>query len=193
MSLEQLIGEYGPVAVFLGAAVEGETAAFLGGVISHRGLMPYWQAAAGAFLGSLIADQALFFAGRHANRLSIVQRMMRVKAAERVRTLLAAHPTGFILSFRFIYGIRTVSPLMIGLSGISPLRFFFLNLIAAFVWGVGITAIGYLFGNAVEALFGHLRLHVHMLAALGVILVAVAVTAFLARKTLSRMWAGTRN
>ncbi|TWF56846.1 DedA family protein [Neorhizobium alkalisoli] len=184
MSLETLISQYGPAAVFAGAAFEGETAAFLGGVFAHRHLMAYWQAALAAGLGSFAADQALFFAGRHAGRLAIVRRFMRGEAASRVNGLLEAHPTGFILAFRFVYGMRTVSPVAIGLSSVPALRFVILNLISAIVWGVVITAVGYLFGNAVEAIFGRLRLHSHLFIALGVIVVAVGIAAFIGRKWL---------
>ncbi|RWX75898.1 DedA family protein [Neorhizobium lilium] len=179
MSLETLISEYGPLAVFLGAGIEGETAVFLGGVFSHRQLFPFWQAATAAVFGSFLIDQAWFFAGRYANRLALVQRFMQTSAAARVNRLLEAHPTGFILAFRFIYGMRTVSPVIIGLTSVPALRFVVLNFIAALVWGIAITAIGYLFGNAVEALFGRLKLHVHLLIALVVIATSIGLVAWL--------------
>jgi membrane protein DedA with SNARE-associated domain len=192
LSLETLISNYGPLAVFLGAGFEGETAVFLGGIFAHRQLFPFWQAALAAVLGSFLVDQAWFFFGRHAHRLALVQRLLKTPAAARVHGLLDAHPTAFILGFRFIYGMRTISPIAIGLTSVSAVRFVVLNFIAAVVWGIAITTIGYLFGNAVEALFGRLRLHLHLLIALCVILAAVAVTAFLTRKTLARVWTGTR-
>lgn len=184
MSLEALISQYGPAAVFAGAGLEGEAAAFLSGVLAHRHLMAYWQVALAAGLGSFTADQVLFFAGRYAGRLAIVKRFMRGKAASRVTGLLEAHPTGFILAFRFIYGMRTVSPVAIGLSSVPAGRFVFLNFISAIVWGIVITAVGYLFGNAVEALFGRLRLHLHLFIALGVIAAAIGIAIFLGRKWL---------
>jgi membrane protein DedA with SNARE-associated domain len=184
LSLETLISQYGVLAVFLGAAVEGETAVFLGGVFAHRHFMAWWEAATAAALGSFAADQAWFFAGRYANRLTFVQRFLKADAAQKVNRLLEAHPTGFILAFRFIYGMRTVSPIAIGLTKVPAHRFVVLNFIAAVVWGVVITTIGYLFGNAVEALFGRLRLHSHLLIALAVIAVIVIAVAFASRKWL---------
>ncbi|MEK1901219.1 MAG: DedA family protein, partial [Rhizobium sp.] len=41
MNIELLIENYGLPAIFLGTAFEGETAAFLGGVIAHRDLLTY--------------------------------------------------------------------------------------------------------------------------------------------------------
>lgn len=181
-SLEHLISQYGVLAVFLGAAFEGETAVFLGGVFAHRHFMSWWEAATAAAIGSFAADQAWFLAGRYANRLALVQRFLKTDAAQKVSQLLEAHPTGFILAFRFIYGMRTVSPIAIGLSSVPALRFVILNFIAAVVWAVLITTIGYLFGNAVEILFGRLKLHLHMLIAIAAIAVILAALAYLIRR-----------
>jgi membrane protein DedA with SNARE-associated domain len=181
-SLEHLISQYGVLAVFLGAAFEGETAVFLGGVFAHRHFMSWWEAATAAAIGSFAADQAWFFAGRYANRLALVQRFLKTDAAQKVSQLLEAHPTGFILAFRFIYGMRTVSPIAIGLSSVPALRFVIFNFIAAVVWAVLITTVGYLFGNAVEMLFGRLKLHLHLLIAIAAIAVIVAALAYLIRR-----------
>lgn len=179
--LHDLIANYGVLAVLLGAGTEGETAAFLGGVFAHRHILAYWQVALAAGLGSFLADQVLFLAGRYAARSSFVGRMIASPAMRRVTSFLETHPTSFIFAFRFIYGIRTVSPVAIGLSKIPAVRFLILNSAAAFLWGVVITAIGYLFGDAVETLFGRLHLHIHLLITLAVAVTAVAIVAVVMR------------
>jgi membrane protein DedA with SNARE-associated domain len=45
-----------------------------------------------------------------------------------------------------------------------------------------ITTVGYLFGNAVEMLFGRLKLHLHLLIAIAAIAVIVAALAYLIRR-----------
>lgn len=193
MPLAEFISHYGPLAVFLGAGAEGETAAFLGGVFAHRHLMPYWQAAMAAALGSFVADQFFFLAGRYARKLRFVRRFAASDVMGRITHLLETYPTGFILSFRFIYGIRIISPVAIGLSSVPPWRFLLLNFVAAAIWGTVITAVGYLFGNVVETLFGRLRLHIHLLIALATILVATAIAAVIGRKYLPKASRGTRS
>ncbi|MBB3393785.1 VTT domain-containing protein [Rhizobium sp. BK060] len=184
--LERLIGEYGVLAVFLGAAAEGETAAFLGGVFAHRQLIPYWQVALAACLGSFVADQFFFLSGRYATKWSYVQKLLGSEPIARVTRLLEAHPTGFILAFRFIYGIRTISPVAIGVSKVSTRRFVILNAIAALIWGVLITAIGFLAGQAVEALLGRLQLHLHLLIAMACVAILVPVSAFVFRRAVAK-------
>lgn len=184
--LERLIGEYGVLAVFLGAAVEGETAAFLGGVFAHRQLIPYWQVALAACLGSFAADQFFFLSGRYATKWSYVQKLLGSEPIGRVTRFLEAYPTSFILAFRFIYGIRTISPVAIGVSRISTLRFVTLNAIAALIWGLLMTGIGFLAGQAVEAVLGRLELHLHLLIALVSVAILVPVSAYALRRAMAK-------
>ncbi|MBB3594180.1 membrane protein DedA with SNARE-associated domain [Rhizobium sp. BK529] len=167
MNIELLIGNYGLPALFLGTAFEGETAAFLGGVIAHRGLATYWAASMVASAGSFAADQMWFFAGRYAAQWKIVRHVMETPALARVTQLLEKYPTGFIFAFRFLVGLRTISPIVIGTTRISAQRFLVLNLLAALVWGQLFTALGYVFGQGISQIFGRLPLHHHLLIALG--------------------------
>ncbi|MDC9811508.1 MULTISPECIES: DedA family protein [Rhizobium] len=167
MSIEALIEHYGLLAIFLGAAFEGETAAFLGGVIAHRGLLSYWSASLAATAGSFAGDQLWFFAGRYAARWGLVRRLMQRPAMARAARLLETYPTGFIFAFRFLVGLRTISPVVIGTTRIPTGKFVVLNAAAALVWGQLFTALGYLFGHGIQHTLGHLPLHRHLLIAIG--------------------------
>jgi membrane protein DedA with SNARE-associated domain len=176
LSFEPLIDQYGLIAVFIGAAIEGETVVFLGGVLSHRHLLPYWAVALAASAGSFCADQIFFFAGRYARQYPAVQRVLLKPAFARVHELLERYPTGFIFAFRFLYGLRTISPIAIGTSKISTGKFVLINALAALVWGPFISGLGYVFGQSIEQAIGFLPLHEHVLIALaGVIVVLAAV------------------
>ena len=168
MFIEDLISQYGALAILVGAGIEGETVVFLGGVLAHRHLVSYWTAALAAATGSFLADQLFFFAGRYASQWPRVQKLIARPAFARVTGLLDRYPTGFILAFRFIYGMRTISPLAIGASKVPAAKFVLLNAIAALIWGFAITSVGYLFGQGAERLLGHLALHRHLLIAIAV-------------------------
>lgn len=77
--------------------------------------------------------------------------------AERVFHMLQRHQNLLILSFRFLYGLRTVTPFAIGMSDVSYLRFTLLNIIGAASWAMGIALAGYYFGQAVEAVLGDIK------------------------------------
>jgi len=65
---------------------------------------------------------------------------------------LEHHPVLFIMGFRFLYGLRTISPIAIGTSHIRSQTFFLLNALAAIVWAVLFTGVGYGFGGGIERL-----------------------------------------
>jgi membrane protein DedA with SNARE-associated domain len=82
----------------------------------------------------------------------------RIKGADqkvaRVNDLLHRYGTWFILSFRFLYGIRNVASAACGLAGLNWARFAVLNFIAAGLWAASFVAAGWFLG----ALIGPERL-----------------------------------
>lgn len=147
MSIESFIAQYGLAAIFLGAAFEGETSVVTGGLLAHQHLLPLWGSAAAAVTGSFAADQLFFFAGRHYRDTKRVRRIAEKPAFAKALDTLDRHPTVFILGFRFLYGLRTISPIAIGTSHVPARTFMVLNAISATVWGVLFTILGYVFGD----------------------------------------------
>ena len=186
MSIETGIARFGLIAVFLGAAVEGETAGFVGGLLAHQHLLPLGGVIIAATAGSLLADQSLFFLGRHFREhprvRSIASRPQFVKAL----AMLERHPRRFIFVFRFLYGLRTISPIAIGASSVPTRDFMILNPLAAIVWAVVVTMIGYVFGHGVELVFGRPRHLEHVAAAVAALAgIVLAVAWFVRRRSLN--------
>ncbi len=120
MSIETLIAQYGLAAIFVGAGLEGETSVVTGGLLAHEGLLSLGGTALAAVVGSFAADQLFFFAGRRYRDTARVRRIRAKPAFAKALDTLDRHPTVFILSFRFLYGLRTISPIAIGTSPRGP-------------------------------------------------------------------------
>jgi membrane protein DedA with SNARE-associated domain len=60
--------------------------------------------------------------------------------------------TTFVIGFRFLYGLRTICPIVLGASGYPPARFVPLNLLGAALWAACFAAAGYGLGAALHAL-----------------------------------------
>jgi len=182
-TLEDLIATYGPAIVLVGTFLEGETIVVIAGFLSHQGVINPLVVALSAFTGSFLGDQLWFFlARRHANHRYIIA-ISRRPVFEKVKSAIEDHPKKFILSFRFIYGIRTVSPVAIGLTRINAGEFLLLNAIAAAIWAIAFTALGFLFGTAAETLLGEIQaIEKKVLIALAVGLLMVAVYYFVRRR-----------
>ena len=79
--------------------------------------------------------------------------MMGDRALEHIRK----HPDIWVLSFRFVYGLRTVMPVAIGLSGYPPGRYLLLNGIGAAIWATALAAAAYHFGAVLEGMLGSVK------------------------------------
>lgn len=154
MSIEGLVARYGLGALVVGAALEGETVAMIGGMLAHRGIYSLPLAWGAVLFGTLAADQGYFFAGRLLRNHRWMVQLKANAAFAKAQAKFERNPVAFVMLFRFLYGLRTVSPAMVGASGFPPLRFFALNAIAALVWSILFVGLGYAFGLGLEEAFG---------------------------------------
>lgn len=151
MPLNLIIQTYGYPALFVGTFLEGETILILAGFAAHRAYLNIYGVIVIAFLGSMAGDQFWFYLGRRHGRAFIARRPHWQPRADRVLQLLKDHQIPILLGFRFLYGLRNVTPFVVGASGFRPLRFAALNAVGAAVWAAAFGAAGYYFGNVLEA------------------------------------------
>lgn len=155
--IEDLIGRYGYAAILAGTFLEGETILVLGGFAAHRGLLSLPGVMLCAFIGSLASDQLFFHLGRRHGEAFVARRPRLAAGVERARRLIDRYDTWVILSFRFLYGLRNVAPLTLGMGTVSTLRFTLLNMAGAAVWAVLVAVLGWYVGSAAEQMLGHLE------------------------------------
>lgn len=153
----KLIQEYESLFYLITLAwtyVEGETFVIFAGYACHQGYLNIYWLIGAAWIGSFCGDQTWFFIGRRFGRQLII-RFPKWRAGVDTAMLLAErYNTAFILSFRFIYGVRNFSSIALGMSNVTWARFFFLNFIAAGMWANIFAWSGYLLGQAFEAILG---------------------------------------
>ncbi len=153
--LSDLLQQYGYVAVFIGTFFEGESIALLGGFLAHSGFLSLPIVIVVTFVGSFCGDQTAYWLGKHFGsrwnpKSPLLQR--RIAQAER---LLSRYQIPVLLGFRFVYGIRNVTPFVAGsITKIPVLRFIALNAAGAALWATSIPLLGYYFGRTAESLLG---------------------------------------
>ena len=165
---EYLLRTYGYYIILFLTFLEGETIVIIAGMLAAKGLMNPYYIALTAFLGSWISDQLMFSLGKYKGH-AILHRFPKLEARmDKASGLFRKYDTALILGFRFVYGVRNVTPIMLGLSGVSHRKFLALNFIGAGVWAAAFTAGGFFFGK----LFGHVM---HNLGAVMLVLVGVII------------------
>lgn len=150
--LELLVVRWGYLAVVLGTFLEGETILVAAGAMAHRGLISLPLVMLCAFIGSVGGDQLWFQLG-HRYGQPFLDRRPAWKARTAVVDRYAARfGSFFVLGFRFIVGVRTVTPALLGASGYPRLRFAWLNALGGALWSVAVGSAGYALGAAITQL-----------------------------------------
>ncbi len=150
MSLQQLIEQYGYLALFIGTFLEGETILLIAGFAASRGYLDLWACVLTAFAGSLSGDQFAFFIGRYKGKSYLERRPALRAKFDRAFRLIENHQAKIALTFRFFYGLRNVTPFAFGGTEIGFTRFLILNAMGAAIWAVSFGLGGYYFGHALE-------------------------------------------
>ena len=187
MALEYgpLIERYGYLATFAGTLIEGESLLILSGLAAHRGYLSLPFVVLVGAAGGAIGDMVFFLLGRHYGK-SLLSRFPRfAPAADRVLGMIERHPTATILGVRFMYGLRTAGPAIIGTTKLPFLQFVLVNLIGAGAWSACWAGAGYLVGKAAEHLLGDLAKIEREFFAAAIVAVVLAIVAF-------HVWAGRR-
>lgn len=157
MTFESVLQAYGYWALLVGTFLEGETILIIGGFAAHRGYLNLSLVILAAFTGTLAGDQLYFFIGRNKGKPFLDKRPSWLRQIEKVHGLLERHHTLLILGFRFLYGLRTVTPFVIGMSRVKAGKFIILNIVGALVWALIFGTGGYLFGAALEIILEDIK------------------------------------
>lgn len=138
---------------FVWTALEGETFVIFAALAAQRGFLNIWALFASAWFGSFFGDQIYFFLGRKYGTRIIARYPKLQPKLNKVFGWLEKYATVYILSYRFMYGIRNVSGVAVGMSKLPWRKFVWLNLLASFLWSLAFCGAGYLFGDVI-ARFG---------------------------------------
>src|SRR5947207_5069174 len=157
MDINQLIADNGAcfyAIAFIWTFLEGETVILFAGFAAAQGLIDPLLLLTAAWLGSFAGDQCYFWLGRRFG-VRLLDRFPRWRhGVEAALGWLERYVTGFILSCRFIYGVRNFSSFALGLSAVRWKRFLRLNFLAAGLWAASFVAGGYFLGHAFRAMLG---------------------------------------
>lgn len=183
--VENILSNYGYLlylVILVWTFVEGETIVIITGAIAAEGRynINVELLALCAFVGSFAGDQLYYYIGRKYGAPLLVRWPTLNAKIEWAFHLVKTHPKLFILSFRFIYGIRNVAPFVIGISGVSRMQYFVLNFIAAQIWAHSFAWGGYMVGVALAAWLGAYKWHV--MGGFIVLIAAIAAFGYLRQK-----------
>lgn len=174
MSLETLITQFGYPALVLGLLLEGETALVLAAFMAHRGYLNLPLVILLGCVVSFASDQFFFWMGRTQGSQFLTKRTAWQSHIDKATSLLGRNKNLLALSIRFMYGLRTLLPFVIGMSKFDPKKFALFDFIGAFLWALTFGLAGKLIGNLMEAIFEDVKEH-ELMIAIGIIVIGILV------------------
>jgi membrane protein DedA with SNARE-associated domain len=154
--VEVFLARYGLLAVFAGAAFEGDVSVVLAGVVAHLGFFTLPHAVEIAWLGGFVGDSLWFALGRF-NAGAVRGSRLYQHAAPVIERLVARLGEGEIVMSRFVYGTRIASMFFWGVRGLSYARFAAFDLVGCLTSATVLAGLGFLMSESAVALVGRVR------------------------------------
>ncbi len=179
----ELVANYGLIAIFLLAAIEGDITLLLAGVLAHGMFFGHWsfpKVLAAGTLGGFVSDQIAYFLGRGFHAQVREYKFYR-KVQPRVERLTDKFGGLSIFLSKYIYGLRTALCIFYGVAKMPYRRFALLSLTSCFVWVFLLAGAGYFFHTAITNLIGDFH-------QIGVALLVIVVAGIAAFYLAERYW-----
>lgn len=160
--ITNLLFTYGYLVIFLGSALDnfglpssGDIVMFAGGFFANRGQASLPLVMLTGFIGANVSDNAVYWIGRIGGR-PLLTRVLKTRLLSllfgadslvRVERYFEKHGRKMVLVGRFGPGLRSMTPLFAGVSGMKYRYFLPYSLAATSVWALITGAAGYVFGE----------------------------------------------
>lgn len=164
LNAENLIASFGPYALIGVVAVvfietgllfpflPGDSLLFTAGMLVAQDEIdvPLWVLCAALFTAAFLGDQLAYLIGHKAGPKLFARpdsRFFKQSYIDQTYAYFDRYGGRTIIIARFVPFVRTYAPVAAGVGRMSYRHFVSYNVIGAFLWGVGVTVLGYLLGN----------------------------------------------
>ncbi|HEX6601904.1 MAG TPA: VTT domain-containing protein [Solirubrobacterales bacterium] len=162
--------------LLIGFLLPGDSLLFTAGLLSANGTLPdLWVLLVTIPIAAIAGDQVGYAIGRKAGPAVFKRpdsRFFREEYVERSREFFDRYGARTIVIARFVPIVRTLAPVMAGVSRMNYRTFVVFNVIGGVAWGVSITTLGYFLGQ-VEFVHENLEPIILGIVALSVLPIAI--------------------
>ena len=160
---EKLIETFGTIGIILAVFAEsgllvglflpGDSLLITAGVLAARGNLSLPVILVGVFIAAVAGDQVGYAFGRRVGPSLFRRpdsRFFKQDHVEKARRFFAEHGPKTIVIARFVPFVRTFAPILAGVGRMQYSTFVSFNVVGGLLWGVGVTMVGYVLGEAVD-------------------------------------------
>jgi membrane protein DedA with SNARE-associated domain len=149
MSIFQLILPY--LALCGGILLEGESFLLAAAISAHYGIMNIYLIILLTIICTQASDWFWFFTGRKKGSALIQKRPAIQKRIEFFYSFIDKYPYQVMFFYRFVYGFRSVMPLILGTSRVKARHFLIFGLSSTIVWSSTFAFLGFYFGSFIQS------------------------------------------
>jgi membrane protein DedA with SNARE-associated domain len=154
-----MIAEYGYVALLMGMLVEGEMCLLVAGFLAHEGYLSIPWVAVTALAGAWVADQTFFWLGYLKGFAFLQSRPKWNRKADTVKNWLHRFRWVILIGYRFAYGFRSITPFVIGATGLRPRVFIPISSLGIAAWVLIYSSLGFFVGETLGPVLDDLKRH----------------------------------
>jgi membrane-associated protein len=142
--------------LFFGFFLPGDSLLFTAGVLCAKADSPLWPlpvVLVGVAAAAILGDQVGYVFGRRVGPAIFRRpdsRLFKQAHVERAQLYFEEHGPKTILLARFVPIVRTFAPIVAGVGKMNYRVFLTYNVVGGILWGVGVTSLGYVLGEAVD-------------------------------------------
>ncbi len=157
MSWDALFVGFGYLLTFIGTFVEGEITLMTSSYMAFLGNLSILVVFLIGIAGVMCADNWWFYVGKRFGTKFVDSHAHLKVRVSIVQQLLEKNQLLVVLLYRYAWGFRTITPIVLGTTHISRLRFFIYTLIITPIWATIFASIGYRFGAQLTAVIAYVR------------------------------------
>ncbi|HDL21035.1 MAG TPA: DedA family protein [Nitrospirae bacterium] len=154
-----IIKKYGVLSVFAGTFLEGELVLVTAAILAGDGLINPVSVWMSASLGAWAGHVFWFSIGRMFGSRYILPGFKGLRPrVEEVNRIILKHPKTAIFILQYLYGMRIIGAMGLGITDLSFARFMFYEALNCMLWALVVFTAGYILGETfIHILHGWLR------------------------------------
>ncbi len=167
------LSAYGYIILFFYTLGGGMVAIIAAGLLSYAGKLDLTTCIVIAAISNFIGDSILFYLGRYNKQAILPYFKSHKRKLALAQILFKKYGDKIIFIKKYIYGLKTLVPLAIGLTKYSMKKFSIINAICSILWAVSLGLLSYLAGDLVSRLANYFGDSVFFFPVLMVVLLGI--------------------
>ncbi len=186
MDVEKLIETVGTLGLFaivfaesgllVGFFLPGDSLLFTAGLLASQGKLNLPVILVGCFVAAVAGDQAGYLFGKRVGPALFKRpesRFFKHENVEKAQAYFDKYGVKTIVLARFVPVVRTFAPIVAGVGSMEYRTFLRFNVLGGFLWGVGVTLLGYVLGDTIPDIDKYLLPVILVIVALSLLPVAL--------------------